>query len=63
MFCSCGKGTPVGNEIVVKIRCPKSSQGINEFELEIKAILNNKDTNVVSVQGYCVHRKELMLVY
>nr|KAJ0206351.1 hypothetical protein LSAT_V11C500250660 [Lactuca sativa] len=43
-------GTPVGNEIVVKIRCPKSSQGINEFELEIKAILNNKDTNVVSVQ-------------
>nr|KAJ0205012.1 hypothetical protein LSAT_V11C500250560 [Lactuca sativa] len=63
MFCSCGKGTLVGNKIVVKTRCPKSSPGINEFEHEIKEILNVKDTNVVSVQGYCVHGKDLMIVY
>nr|KAJ0206791.1 hypothetical protein LSAT_V11C500250580 [Lactuca sativa] len=63
MFCSCGKGTLVGNKIVVKTRFPKSSLGINEFEREIKEILNVKDTNVVSVQGYCVHGKDLMIVY
>nr|KAJ0204091.1 hypothetical protein LSAT_V11C500250670 [Lactuca sativa] len=42
---------------------PKSSQGIKEFEHEIKVILNAKQKNVVSVRGYCVHGKELILVY
>ncbi|CAH1424233.1 unnamed protein product [Lactuca virosa] len=57
------RGSLDGNEIVVKMLCPKSSQGIKEFEHEIKAIVNAKHTNVVSVKGYCIHGKELMLVY
>jgi len=49
------KGTLYGKDSAVKTFAPTSLQGIEEFENEIRMIINAKHTSLVQILGGCVH--------
>ncbi|CAH1416317.1 unnamed protein product [Lactuca virosa] len=63
-FGSVYKGTLLdGTLIVVKQLSSKSKQGNREFVNEIGMIAGIQHPNVVRLHGFCVERKQLLLVY
>ncbi|XP_075502377.1 putative L-type lectin-domain containing receptor kinase VI.1 [Primulina tabacum] len=53
-----------GTEIAVKkIMSNNSIQGIREFAAEIESLGRLRHKNLVNLQGWCKHKKDLLLVY
>ncbi|THG17400.1 hypothetical protein TEA_011905 [Camellia sinensis var. sinensis] len=49
--------------VAIKRGSPTSHQGLHEFHTEITILTKLKHNNLVSRIGYCVHEKEMILVY
>ncbi|KAK1698238.1 hypothetical protein QYE76_014935 [Lolium multiflorum] len=58
------KGQLHGLQVAIK-RCfvESSPERLSDFENEIKFIPKLQHRNIVKLQGYCIHRKERILVY
>lgn len=52
-----------GTEFAAKVLSSESEQGIKEFLAEIESISQVKHANLVRLLGYCVQRKNRILVY
>ncbi|KAK6129125.1 hypothetical protein DH2020_037129 [Rehmannia glutinosa] len=63
-FGSVYKGVlPTGQVVAVKRHSPYSRQGLEEFRNEIQLLPNLHHANIIKLLGYCIHKKEKLLVY
>ncbi|KAF5783737.1 putative protein kinase RLK-Pelle-CrRLK1L-1 family [Helianthus annuus] len=51
------------NEVAIKRLNSSSSQGVNEFEAEVKILSKLRHGNLVPLIGYCSEGKEMVLAY
>ncbi|CAH8330099.1 unnamed protein product [Eruca vesicaria subsp. sativa] len=54
---------PNSDLIAVKKIIPNSRQGVREFMAEIESLGRVRHRNLVNLQGWCKHRKDLLLIY
>jgi hypothetical protein len=52
-----------GQEIAVKKLSKASTQGFEEFKNEVTLTAKLQPVNLVKVLGFCIERKEQMLIY
>lgn len=52
-----------GQEIAVKNLSKASTQGFEEFKNEVTLTAKQRHLNLVRVLGFCIERKEQMLIY